>query len=244
MKRPKIYAHRGFSSRFPENTMLAFKEAEKLNIDGLELDVQLSKDNVPVICHDEEISRTSTGKGFIKDKCLSELKKYSFHGEFPQFTNHKDTKMPILEEFLYWVKDTELEINLELKTNVFSYKGLVEGVLELVEKYHLTSRVIISSFNYQTLREARARSGEVSCAVLSSKSLSNPGDYCKKHEISLYHPYYLGLTDEDLINCSRNDILVNTWTVDEAEQMISLAKRGVAGIFTNRPDLAVETFRE
>ena len=59
----KIFAHRGFSGEYPENTMLAFRKAYETGCDGIELDVQLTKDGVPVIMHDETIDRTGTGKG-------------------------------------------------------------------------------------------------------------------------------------------------------------------------------------
>ena len=69
----RVFAHRGYSGKYPENTMLAFREAEKTGADGIELDVQLSKDGELVIIHDETLDRTTTGKGYVKDYTLSEL---------------------------------------------------------------------------------------------------------------------------------------------------------------------------
>ena len=63
----RVFAHRGYSGKYPENTMLAFREAEKTGADGIELDVQLSKDGELVIIHDETLDRTTTGKGYVKD---------------------------------------------------------------------------------------------------------------------------------------------------------------------------------
>ena len=67
-------AHRGYSGKFDENTMLAFKKAIEYKADGIETDVQLSKDGVPVIIHDETLDRTTNGHGFVKDYTLDELK--------------------------------------------------------------------------------------------------------------------------------------------------------------------------
>ncbi|MZK52286.1 glycerophosphodiester phosphodiesterase [Clostridium beijerinckii] len=67
-------AHRGYSGKFDENTMLAFKKAIEYNADGIEADVQLSKDGVPIIIHDETLDRTTNGHGFVKDYTLDELK--------------------------------------------------------------------------------------------------------------------------------------------------------------------------
>ena len=69
------FAHRGFSGQFPENTMLAFEKAVEAGADGIELDVQLSKDGEVVVIHDEELSRTTNGTGFVKDYTLKQLKK-------------------------------------------------------------------------------------------------------------------------------------------------------------------------
>lgn len=60
-------AHRGLSKRYPENTMLAFTRALEAGFDGIETDVQMTRDGVLVLCHDEKINRTSTGKGYLKD---------------------------------------------------------------------------------------------------------------------------------------------------------------------------------
>ena len=67
-------AHRGYSGKFDENTMLAFKKAIEYKADGIEMDVQLSKDGIPVIIHDETLDRTTNGHGFVKDYTLDELK--------------------------------------------------------------------------------------------------------------------------------------------------------------------------
>lgn len=73
----KIWAHRGCSLRYPENTLLAFEKAANLDgLEGIELDVQMSKDGGLVIIHDEQLDRTTDGTGFVKDYTLSELKKF------------------------------------------------------------------------------------------------------------------------------------------------------------------------
>ena len=70
----RVFAHRGYSGRYPENTMEAFRGAYEAGADGIELDVQLSKDGQIVIIHDETLDRTTTGKGYVKDHTLAELK--------------------------------------------------------------------------------------------------------------------------------------------------------------------------
>ena len=70
--KPKVWAHRGASGVYPENTLLAFKQAINMHSDGIELDIHLTKDGEIVVCHDETIDRTSDGHGYIKDYTLEE----------------------------------------------------------------------------------------------------------------------------------------------------------------------------
>ena len=70
----KVFAHRGWSGKYPENTMLAFEKAIELGVDGIELDVHMSADRQLVIIHDETVDRTCNGKGFVKDMTVEELK--------------------------------------------------------------------------------------------------------------------------------------------------------------------------
>lgn len=67
-------AHRGYRGKFDENTMLAFKKAIEYNADGIETDIQLSKDGIPIIIHDETLDRTTNGHGFVNDYTIDELK--------------------------------------------------------------------------------------------------------------------------------------------------------------------------
>ena len=78
----KNVAHRGFSSHYPENTMLAFEHAVAAGCDGIELDVQLSKDGQVVIIHDEMVDRTTDGTGLVRDYTLEELQKFNAAAKF------------------------------------------------------------------------------------------------------------------------------------------------------------------
>jgi glycerophosphoryl diester phosphodiesterase len=122
LAKTKIYAHRGASGwdtkYAPENTMPAFEKAIKMGADGIELDVQLTKDSVIVICHDERIDRTSDGIGWLKDYTLKELREFSFSKTHPEYG---DIKIPTLREFLEFFTLTGKGLNIELKTGLFYY---------------------------------------------------------------------------------------------------------------------------
>ena len=101
---------------YPENTMLAFKKAAETGCDGIELDVQLTKDQVVVIIHDENIDRTTDGAGMVRDYTYEELKKFNAGVLFPDITDFQP--IPTFEEYCAWVADTGLETNIEIKTGI------------------------------------------------------------------------------------------------------------------------------
>lgn len=99
----KNFAHRGFSGKYPENTMLAFKKAIESGVDGIELDVQLTKDGEVVIIHDETIDRTTDGKGLVSSYTYEELSK--FDASFIYRNQIEFNKIPTLREYFELIKN-------------------------------------------------------------------------------------------------------------------------------------------
>lgn len=231
----KIYAHRGYSGKYPENTMLAFAEAAKTGCDGIELDVQLTKDGKVVIIHDERIDRTTDGSGFVKDYTLDELRTFdaaaSWNGAFAS------CPIPTLEEYCRWVKDQPLVTNIELKTGVYYYEELEEKTLELVRQHGLEQRVIFSSFNHSSITLLRRLAPEIpSGALMDHPGLGNAGYYCGKYDFQYYHPGYKGVTEATVKECREHGILVNVWTVNDRETLERLHAWGCEGVISNFPD--------
>lgn len=125
----KVWAHRGASGYAPENTLEAFKKAEKMKADGVELDVQLTKDGELVVIHDETVDRVSGEKGFVKDYTLKELKRLNVSKHMPSYD--KKTRIPTLDEVFDLLKNTEMTINIELKTVSYSTKIWRKGYWRL-----------------------------------------------------------------------------------------------------------------
>ena len=129
----ELFAHRGYSAKYPENTMISFRSAVKYPVDGIELDVHMTKDGHIVVIHDEKVNRTTNGKGYVKDMTLEEIKELDAGSKFnPLF---KGEKIPLLEEVMQLIEGTNLKLNIELKSDVFPYYGMDMEVLKLVEKY-------------------------------------------------------------------------------------------------------------
>ena len=129
MSKPIIWAHRGASKYAPENTMPAFDLARSMHADGVELDIQLSKDGEIMVCHDEKLDRTSSGSGWLKDYALSELKSMDFSNGMEEY---KGVTIPTMEEVFDLLKDTGMTVNIELKTGLFAYPGIERKIVEMV----------------------------------------------------------------------------------------------------------------
>ena len=116
----KVWAHRGASAYAPENTLEAFRLGAEQGADGVELDVQLSKDGQLVVIHDETIDRVSDGHGYVRDYSLEELKKFVFNKTHPEYA---DARIPTLGEVYDLLKPLGLEINVEIKTGLLYADG-------------------------------------------------------------------------------------------------------------------------
>ena len=148
----KVWAHRGASGYAPENTLEAFEMSVKQQADGVELDVQLTKDGELVVLHDETLDRTTDGKGFVKDYTLKEVQALKAVKTHPEY---QTGRIPMLAEVYDLLKPTGLEINVELKTGIFFYPGIEEKVLKLTKEMGMEERIWYSSFNHYSLKKVK-----------------------------------------------------------------------------------------
>ena len=237
MAKTKIYAHRGASGwdtkYAPENTMPAFEKAIAMGADGIELDVQLTKDGEIVICHDEKIDRTSNGQGWLKDYTLTELKKFNFSNPHPEYGF---AEIPTLEELLAMIKPTDLTLNIELKTNMIYYDGLEEKTASLVKRYGMDERVIYSSFNHYSLQKLKKQFPEVQIGLLMGENFVDVPDYPKRLGAMAVHPPVRVLTKEYIDRCHEHGLKVHTWTVDNLIMIHGVIAMGVDAFITDCPD--------
>lgn len=220
-------AHRGYSGKFDENTMLAFRKAIEYGADGIETDVQLSKDNIPVIIHDETLDRTTDGSGYVKDYTLEELKK---------FRTKNGEEIPTLKELFELVVESNLKVlNLELKNSIFPYEGMEEIVLDMIYEYNLQDRIIISSFNHLSLVKIRKIDKRIKLGALTDSTLANVPKYLKDICVECYHPCFPSILNEEYMKeIKEAGIMVNPYTVNEEEHMKMVIKYKVDSIITNQ----------
>ncbi|MDR0285669.1 MAG: glycerophosphodiester phosphodiesterase [Propionibacteriaceae bacterium] len=235
----KVFAHRGASGYAPENTLAAFRLASDLGADGVELDVQLSKDGEVVVLHDETVDRTTNGTGWVKDLTLRELQ--ALDASLGNET-YPGATIPTLDEVFDALADSPLTINIEIKDSRVAYPGLAEKVLAMIDERDWEYRVTISSFNHMTLAHIRQIGSLVYTGVLFDDILFEPWNYAHQLWATALHPP-LEYVDSvaNLLREAHNSLLeINVWTVNEVADIDRMLTRRVDGIITNYPDRALE----
>jgi glycerophosphoryl diester phosphodiesterase len=240
MNRLKIFAHRGCSAVAPENTMSAFRKAIEVGADGVELDVQRSRDGEIVVIHDETVNRTTNGSGWIYDLTLAEMKRLDSGSWFsPRFAGEM---IPTLSEVLTLFEPTSMWLNIELKNNKVPYAHIEEQVVDRIEYFGLQDRVILSSFNHQRLHHLHLYRPTWQLAALYNLILFEPWSYARHLGVTALHPFYRTVTAEMINGCHQHGIAVRPYTVDEPDVMVRLLQYEADAIISNVPDRLLRWF--
>ena len=227
-------AHRGASSLAPENTIASFDRAVEIGADGIEFDVQLSKDNVPVVIHDENLERTTSGRGPVKDCTLFKLKSLDAGSWFA--SRFEGEKIPVLDEVLDRYKADNLLFNIELKNSETAYPGLEEAVLKLIEKHKFEGRVIISSFNHDSLVTCRKHNPAIRTGLIYDQEIKEPWHYARSLGCYSVHPLFFFLQSEETISeFKSHNLPLFPWIVNDPYQMEFFVSQDIEAIITDYP---------
>lgn len=230
-----LLGHRGARAQAPENTIPSFEKAMKLGAHGIEFDVFLSKDKIPVIIHDDTLERTTNGVGVAWEKTLGELEALDAARGWPDFTG---TKIPTLAETLDAMPDGSV-VNIEMKgEGLFSKEEFADAVFEVMAKSRQRLFVIVSSFDSQLLKIMRKKDGNLFIGFLldehSSKYISALKD------LKAVKPNALHIS-ADLAKpwivkkAHKKGLKVLVWTVNDKAAAKQLRENGVDGIFSDLP---------
>lgn len=237
MKKTLVWAHRGASAYAPENTLEAFRQAAEAGADGIELDVQKTKDGRLVVIHDETVDRVSKASGWVRDYTYEELRKINVNEHFSKLGIQA---VPTLEEVYDLIKPTGLTVNVELKTGVVFYPEIEEQVLDVTKRMGMQERVIYSSFNHYTIRKIRRLQPDAVTGMLYQDGIINAAEYASKTvqanalHPALYNVQYPGFFRE----CQRYGLKVHVWTVNDKAHMRLLCEKKADAMITNDPKLA------
>lgn len=241
----KIWAHRGCSQRYPENTLLAFEKAAKLqNLTGIELDIQLTKDGHLIVCHDERVDRTTDGNGYIRDYTLAGLRQLKIDAG-----NHPDQFIPTMEEVFELLGDrmkTGLKLNIELKNSILPYDGMEAKIIELVHLKGFENAVIYSAFYARSLEKISKLDPEAELGILDinvSDCMYKLKGGCKAIAV---HPYWKAM---DLPAGALKGYTVRAWMsghlypekpTGTGLDLKKLEEQGISDLILNEPEVYIE----
>lgn len=189
---PKIWAHRGCCTLYPENTLEAFRAAAELDgITGIELDIQLTSDGEMVVFHDENLRRVTHIDRNVRGCTLAEIKNIAIPAN-----DGKYCSIPTLEEVLVMMKpyceSRGILINIELKTSVIRYDGIESKAYEIVRKYGMEQYIVWSSFLAESVDIIKKIDQDAKTAVLAM-SIEECISMARDTAADALHPYIGGL---------------------------------------------------
>ncbi|MCI0415169.1 glycerophosphodiester phosphodiesterase [bacterium] len=245
-------AHRGFSGRYPENTMAAFEAAAKLSIDALELDVHSTRDGRIVVIHDATLDRTTdrTGRVFNQNWSALKLADAGFmfdpdqNGSFP--FRGKGITIPLLEDVFKTFP--HLRVVIEIKQTL---PAIEEPVYRLIKKYKMEDKVIVASEHTEPLLRFRSLAPSIATNLSGKEALGfyhsfrvRLGNFYKSPGDALQiPPRFRGdqvVTRAFCQAAKKKGIVIHVWTVNDPEEMKQLIDFGVDGIITDFPDRLLE----
>jgi glycerophosphoryl diester phosphodiesterase len=247
-----LVAHRGGSKIAPENTLVAFRQAVDLwDADMLEVDVQLTRDRVPVVIHDPTVDRTTDGSGFVRDLGITDLRRLDAGARFLDPGggtpwSGRGVRVPTLDEVLEAHPD--VWINVECKG-----PEVAAPTLETVLRHRAQDRVLIAAEYERWRRGARGYPGpwgasrhhvllfRVLCALPRAAGYTPGADVLQVPEM------WKGtriVTPRFIEQAHRKNIPVQVWTVDDPQDMVRLLELGVDGIQTDRPDILAHVLHD
>ncbi len=244
--RPLVAAHRGGALLWPENSLLAFRNALGLDVDYLECDVHLTADGEVIVLHDPTLNRTTTGRGAVREARLADLARLQLKARDGSVTAEP---IPTLAALLDLLKPGRAELLLEIKVGAdrLRYPGIEEQVLALVRARGLESRVLVMAFEGETIRRVRELHPAIRTvlliaqAPLQRKRVWPAGSVTRAGQlgaaaVGLNHR----LIDADVVAAARPaGLRLAAWTVNNEADIRRMIDLGVDVVISDRPDLAL-----
>ncbi len=264
-----VIAHRGARSLAPENSLVAAQIAYDLGADLWETDVNLTKDNELILCHDKDLTRCSdvedkfpTRSSYLISEfmlkeinCLEVGSRFNSTDPFSQIKNGQIKKevlaafvgepIPHLEQALLLTKKLDWKINIELKCFPDLYKNfnLPEKVLELIKKIDIgLEQVIISSFNHDWLKMIEKDNPRIEVQALVGDNDIDPLDF-EDYYFDTYNANAKLINKSIIQRLKRNGKRINLFTINDPDEFKYYSQLGVDGIFTDFPQRFVKPFR-
>jgi len=249
---PLIIGHRGASALAPENTMAAFRKAIDAGADGIEFDVRLSQDRIPVVIHDETLERTGLCSDAVGSLTAAELQQMNVGRWFgvEQFSNET---LPTLTNLLDTFSSGDAMLYLEMKCQPEETGELVSITCNTLEAYSLTDRVVVECFDLEAIHQVKQIKSKLQTAALFQPRISRPHSWTGSNrlieealaagadEIALH---YKLANDRMIERANEAGLRVVVWTVDDPAWVVRAQNSGIHALITNDPAamIARDTF--
>ncbi|KAI9308273.1 PLC-like phosphodiesterase [Cunninghamella echinulata] len=248
VKLPKVFSHRGYSGKYPENTLISFEEALKANTDALEGDIRLSKDKEIVMMHDLTLQRTTTGHGPVSDHpWVGYIDGLTTKTEQPQpIPRFRDVLDLLIRPDTASKQDLTMIVDIKFDNDI----EILDHLYALIEEEYkdhvqvLRRQLIIGIWNPDYLKKTRDlfKDHYQVCFI----GISLPG--ARKH--FLHHVDYFSLPFAAYVDTEGQQFIqqvhelkkkVLTWTINDVEQMRSSVVWGLDGVVGDHVDLLLDT---
>ncbi|MCK8827963.1 glycerophosphodiester phosphodiesterase [Natroniella acetigena] len=226
--------HRGAAGLAPENTQAAFEKAIEAGLDMIEIDVQLSKDNELIVVHDYDLRRIAEINKKVSELKLSELKMIDIGSWFSE--EFAQERILTLAEVIELVKG-HLQINIEVKMFREDHNLLIKKLVRLLKEKNFSQDVIISSFDHQLIKSLKRSKPQLQVAILVASVPVDPLRLIREADADGIHPHYLTVTEELVQLVRQAGFILNTWTVNQQDEITRLKNLNVDGIMTDYPKL-------
>jgi glycerophosphoryl diester phosphodiesterase len=241
----RVAAHRGGAGLWPENSLLAFRQALALGVDALEFDLHMTADGEVVVLHDPTLERTTTGAGRVRDLKLADLAGARLKARDGTVT---DELIPTFAQVLDLASKGSAELLPEIKVdaNRQRYDGIEDKVLALVRERGLSARTTIQAFQPETIRRLRELEPKARTMLLVARGdverdRARPAEAVRRArdlgatDLGMNHR----LIDADVMAAARADgVRVSAWTVNDEADIRRMIDLGVDVVMSDRPDLA------
>jgi glycerophosphoryl diester phosphodiesterase len=243
----QVAAHRGGAALWPENSLLAFRNALALGVDFLETDVHLTADDEVVVLHDPTLDRTTTGRGAVRDASLAALGPLRLRAAGGPPTDEPIPTLGQVLDVLAGARGVGLLLEIKVDAAGQRYPGIEEKTLDLVRARGLLDRTPIMAFQAETVRRVRELEPAARTVLLVSRGRTERERANAAEAVRLTQEAgaaWLGinhrLLDADVIAAARRTgVRVAAWTVNQEPDVRRALDLGIDLIISDRPDLAL-----
>ena len=243
-RKPLILGHRGASAVAPENTLAAFSRAISEGADGIEFDVRLSRDQIPVVIHDLSLKRTGLVDRLVSEMSAAELQRIDVGGWFEGEHDTDNERLPLLQQVFELYQTNDGILYVEMKCERHEAMALATEVVHVIRNMEMTERVVVESFDLRAIAEVKRIDATIRTAALFEPKLSNPipalrplavinqARECIADEIALHHT----LARPRLVESARtHGFEVVVWTVDDSRWIARATSMDIKALIANNP---------